>query len=59
MANGRLRTMLAGLHLNLNPRRDRPSASPHHDAATVSLRPCVLASLRPCVLASLRPGADG
>ena len=39
MANGRLRTMLAGLHLNLNPRRDRPSASPHHDAATAPSRP--------------------
>ena len=34
MANGRLRTMLAGLHLDLNLRRNRPSASPHHDAAT-------------------------
>ncbi len=39
MANGRLRTMLAGLHLDLSPRRNRRSASPHHDAATATSRP--------------------
>ena len=39
MANGRLRTMLAGLHLDLSQRRNRRSASPHHDAATATSRP--------------------
>ena len=39
MANGRLRTMLAGLHLDLSQRPDRRSASPHHDAATAPSRP--------------------
>ena len=42
MANGRLRTMLAGLHLDLSPRRSRRSASSGLDAP--SQRPSVPAS---------------
>ncbi len=49
MANGRLRTMLAGLHFDLKPRRNRPGVSPHYDAATASLHPCIPASLHPCI----------
>ena len=38
MANGRLRTMLAGLHLDLNPRRNSPDAIPRCDAVTAPSR---------------------